>query len=288
MKVRPGLFLFLFLGIPVTAAAQQHPGRQTHPGGVAPHPGGAHQQPHMVTPQMQQEHMMQQFWREQMMLNEMMRPRSRAAQPQSHPNNSKSPGMGNQQQPAASQSPAGGNHGTQSRNPGQTRGSSTHPGGTEQQQPNRKNETKSTHDAAAEREMHRKNELTPAKKHLGPDSNRKPAFYQASINLLRMSHAKLREADHDYQGHRVRAMGHIASALEHLGSPAFHAEFGQNFGLGNLPQSKSDEILHNALVHLKTVESELTKGTNHAAHHGSARAKVAEAIGELHIALNIR
>jgi hypothetical protein len=288
MKVRPRLFLFLFLGIPVTAAAQPHQGRQTHPGGMAPHPGGARQQPHMVTPEMQHEHMMQQFWREQMMLNEMMSPRARGAQTQSRANNSKSPTKGNQPQPAASQSPNQGNHGTKSRDQGQIRGSSTQPGGTEQQHPNGKGETKNAHNATDAREMHRKYELTPAKKHLGPDNKRKLASDQPSISLLRTVHTKLRQADHDYDGHRMRAMNHVASALEHLGSPAFHGELGQNFGLGNLPQSKSDEILRNALVHLKTVEHDLSTGTNHAEHHGSARAKVAEAIGELHIALNIR
>jgi hypothetical protein len=288
MKVRPGPFLFLFLGIPVTAAAQPHQGRQTHPGGVAPHPGGARQQPHMATPEMQHEHMMQQFWREQMMLNQMMSPRARGAQTQSRPNNSKSPTKGNQPQPAASQSPNQGNHGTKSRDQGQIRGSSTQPGGTEQQHPNGKGETKSAHNATDAREMHRKNELTPAKKHLGPDNKRKLASDQPSISLLRTVHTKLRQADHDYDGHRMRAMNHVASALEHLGSPAFQGELGQNFGLGNLPQSKSDELLRNALVHLKTVEHDLSTGTNHAEHHGSARAKVAEAIGELHIALNIR
>jgi hypothetical protein len=287
MKVRHGLCLFLVLGIPVTAAAQVHPGRQAHPGGMAPHPGGVHQQPHMMTPQMQHEHMMQQFWQQQMMLNEMMRPsRGRGAQTQSRPNNSKSPAMGNHAQPAASQSPAEGNHGTKSGNAGRPRGSSTQPGGTEQ--PNRKSETKSAHNPTDAKELHRKSELTPAKKHFGADHNRRLASDQSSISLLRTVHAKLREADHDYQGHRMRAMNHVASALEHLGSPAFHSEFGQNFGLGNLPQSKSDEILRNALVHLKTVENELTRGTNRAEHHGSARAKVAEAIGELHVALNIR
>jgi hypothetical protein len=288
MKVRPGLFLFLFLGIPVTAAAQPHQGRQTHPGGMAPHPGGARQQPHMVTPEMQHQHMMQQFWREQMMLNEMMSPRAQRAQTQSRPDNSRSQTKGNQPQPAASQSPNQGNHGTKSRDQGQIRGSSTQSGGTEQQQPNRKNETKSTHDENAAREMHRKNELMSLKKHSVADSKRKSALDQGSISLLRTVHSKLRQADHDYDGHRMRAMNHVASALEHLGSPAFHGELGQNFGLGNLPQSKSDEILRTALVHLKTVEHDLWTGTNHAEHHGSARAKVAEAIGELHIALNIR
>ena len=196
--------------------------------------------------------------------------------------------MGNHAKPAARQSPAEGNHGTKSDNPGQPRGSATQPGGTDQQHPNGKSETKSAHNPTDAKELHRKSELTPAKKHLVADNKRRLASDQSSISLLRTVHARLREADHDYQGHRMRAMNHVASALEHLGSPAFNAEFGQSFGLGNLPQSKSDEILRNALVHLKTVENELTRGTNHAEHHGSARAKVAEAIGELHIALNIR
>jgi hypothetical protein len=242
MKVRQGLCLFLVLGIPVTAAAQNHPGRQTRPGGTAPHPGPAHrQQPHMITPEMQHEHMMQQFWREQMMLNEMMsQPRGRGAHTQSRSSTGKA---------------------------------------------------KSTNDAPAGKQIHHNNER-PALKNHSKDANaaskRKLAADQRSVSLLRTVHNKLRVADHDYQGHRVRAMNHISSALEHLGSPAFNSDSAQHFGLGNLPQSKSDEILRDALIHLKTAESELTSGTNHPAYHGNARSKVAEAIGELHVALNIR
>jgi hypothetical protein len=290
MRVRQCLCLFLFLCIPATAAAQHHPGRQNHPGGMAPHPGQAPQ--HMMTPGMQHEQMMQQFWREQMMLNQMMsQPRGGGARPQSRSNSPKSQTGKNQPQSATNQSPPNGNQGSKSAHPAQTQRQSAQPGGSKERQANHNSETKSTHDAPAVKEIHHDRERILAKAH-SKDANaankRMLAMDQRSISLLRNVHAKLREADHDYQGHRMRAMDHVASALEHLGSPAFNSDFGHGYSAGNLPQAKSDEILRNALIHLKTAESELATGANRAAHHGNARAKVAEAIGELHIALNVR
>ncbi len=104
---------------------------------------------------------------------------------------------------------------------------------------------------------------------------------------MRTVHTKLRGADHDYQGHRVRAMTHVAAAIRHL-HPTAALNTNVAAGQGNLPQAQSDQILRDALVHLNTAETSLGSGTNAATHHHSARTSVAEAIHELNTALTIR
>ena len=107
-----------------------------------------------------------------------------------------------------------------------------------------------------------------------------------NIGLLRTVHARLQKADADYDGHRVRAMEHIAAAVHHLGSSSplgLGAE-----GSGNPPQAQSDRILRDAIHTLSTTETSLGTGTNAAAHHHTAHTSVAEAIRELHAALSIR
>src|SRR5262249_50304043 len=98
---------------------------------------------------------------------------------------------------------------------------------------------------------------------------------------------KLRGADHDYQGHRVRAMSHVATAIRHL-HPSSALNTNVSPGLGNLPQAQSDQILRDALVHLNTAEGSLGAGTAAAAHHQSARSSVSQAIHELNTALQVR
>ncbi len=116
---------------------------------------------------------------------------------------------------------------------------------------------------------------------------------QTSVNLLRTVHGKLREADHDYQGHRVRAMHHVGEALQHLGSSApaglgSVTSLGSGMGFGNLPQTQSDGVLRDSLQKVRTVESQLGSRSNAAAHHSRARASLGQAIRELETALRIR
>ena len=89
---------------------------------------------------------------------------------------------------------------------------------------------------------------------------------QASVNLLRTAHTKLQEADHDYQGNRVRALHHVHQALQHLGSSA-PMGVGSSVSLGNMPQAQSDGILRDSLQKLRTAESQLGSRSNAAAHH---------------------
>jgi hypothetical protein len=109
---------------------------------------------------------------------------------------------------------------------------------------------------------------------------------QTVISHLRTAHSRLQQADHDYQGHRVRAANHVATALRHLGAPTTGSA--TNPGAGRMPQAQSDGLLRDALLRLNTAQTQLaTRGTT-AAHHGSARSQVTAAIGEINTALNIR
>jgi len=62
----------------------------------------------------------------------------------------------------------------------------------------------------------------------------------AAANLLTQAYTALEVADHDYQGHRVKAMGHIKAAGKVLGLTLG----GQ--GTGHEVQTTSDQQLHTA------------------------------------------
>ncbi len=105
--------------------------------------------------------------------------------------------------------------------------------------------------------------------------------------MLKTSLMRVQGADEDYQGHRVRAMEHISAALRHLGAASnFNPHVGAS--AGTMTQAQSDEALSQAIRHLHHVENSLGNGTNTYEHHRFARTSVAEAIRELHTALNIR
>ena len=94
--------------------------------------------------------------------------------------------------------------------------------------------------------------------------------------------------DTDYQGHRVRAMNHIASAIRHLGSPMGMGYASDYSGGGNLPQAQSNQILRDAIFRLSQTQASLGPGMTAAAHHHHAHASITEAIRELEVALRIR
>lgn len=62
----------------------------------------------------------------------------------------------------------------------------------------------------------------------------------AAGNLLSQAYAALSVADHDYQGHRVKAMKHIEVAAKVLGITL------QGNGTGHEPQTTSDQQLRSA------------------------------------------
>jgi hypothetical protein len=122
------------------------------------------------------------------------------------------------------------------------------------------------------------------------------------IAALHTALNSLNQADHDYQGHRVRAIHHVGAAIHSLqpgagsGNPA-NAALALN-GNGNLnaagagqnnrmPQATSDAHLRKALQSLSSVHNHLT-GNGSTQHHARARNSVQMAMQELNLALNIR
>jgi hypothetical protein len=271
------------------AFAQHHQKQGGHPGGMGAHPGQVHPgqgQHHMMSPE---DHMWHQWMQEQMMMNEMMGgPRMNRRQARPSAGASPSQAAPNRSQPSAGGRQSGSNQrqaGAKERHAGANKGQSV----TNREQPNHLNEksTKQSRDAAKKEQHHED-------RHSQKRDPRKPATAtklplaadQGTISLLRTVHSKLRGADHDYAGHRVKAMEHVAAAIRHLHpSAALNTSFAS--GAGNLPQSRSDQILRDALVHLDTTEASLGTGTDPRAHHRSARTSVAAAIRELHTALRI-
>lgn len=94
-----------------------------------------------------------------------------------------------------------------------------------------------------------------------------------SITLLNDAYATLAQANHDYKGHRVRAMKQIEAALNVLGEKIS----GQ--GKGHEPQGTSDAQLRAAQVLLQQAGAGLT---------GKALKHVNEAASQIPTALSIR
>jgi hypothetical protein len=285
MNCNRSLLIVSVLVFATPVLAQQHKPAGVRPGGGGTHPGAIHpgqQHPGMMSSEQQ---MMHEFYMQQMMLNEMMGPRRGG---RSHV----------QGQTAAGQNQSGGNPRSQSGNSVQAKAAHTGSLGSNPQQANPSSGTKSKHDAAAAKEAHREKERAKEKLNESKVATANRSTRSAdngTISLLRTEHARLHRADADYQGHRVRAMNHIESAIRHLGSTSglnmglgggYNA--GTGLGGGNLPQAESDQIVRDAIFHLSQTQASLGTGTNAAAHHRNAHTSVMEAIHELQVALKIR
>ena len=301
MHFQRALLILTCLAIMTPVSAWAGGGRGGRAGGAA-HPGTQHPAQQPITPEMHHQLMMQQFWYEQMMLNEMMR----------------QPRGGYKRQGGQSQNGSGHRLATtspQSAGQSQNRSSSTQSSnsiqtGDPQKRPpaNQKPPTSSTGLAASPNQKSNQSGEKPANEpkktsaethHNRDQAGRRPEHdrrktspeypsvnNQAIIGLLKNAYAKMSRADHDYGGHRVRSMEHVASALHHLGASS--APTGNpSWSPGNLPQSQSDQLLQEAKLHLRQVESTLSTGNNTFSNHHNARASVAAAIHELHVALNI-
>ncbi|MGD0412278.1 MAG: hypothetical protein ABSC18_11310 [Verrucomicrobiota bacterium] len=92
--------------------------------------------------------------------------------------------------------------------------------------------------------------------------------------LLRQAYGLLSLADHDYQGHRARAMKQIEVAAQHLGITL------RGDGKGHETQATSDAQLRNAQALLVQASGGLKPG------QGLAHVKLA--IAQLNVALAIR
>jgi len=97
----------------------------------------------------------------------------------------------------------------------------------------------------------------------------------AEVQTLRQAYSLLSAADHDYQGHRARAMRLIEMACRVLGSSV------KGDGTGDEPQSQSDSQVQQALSLLKGVESTVASSNARAGKH------LSRAIQELNAALSV-
>jgi hypothetical protein len=287
MTLKRHLPLLAILAFSNPAFAQHHPanrGGGGHPGGAVPRPGQQHpnqpQQPHHMTPEMQ-------MWNDHMLFDQIMRSR-RAASPRQ---GGQGQSAGKQNQPAAGQQ-RGGSYSSQSKinqsqdkanqQPPKTSGSR----GISNQEHEKEAKTNS---AATKKEGHRHDhpgQHAESRKAIAA-SKRPLATDQAAISMLKTAQMKLSKADHDYAGHRVQAMRHVAHALDHMTGSFLFDEHAVS-GFGNVAQAESDRLVREAEGHLNIIENTLRARTNSLEHHQSARTSVAEAIRELRIALTIR
>jgi hypothetical protein len=284
MSCNRSLLILSVLVFTTPVLGQQHKPAAGRPGPAGGHPGQGHpgQQHHqMMTPQQQME---AEFFQHQMMLMEMMAPRRG--------------GRGHAQgQSASGMNQAGANSRTHPGQMNQARTAQTGSPGANAQQANQASSKKSRQDAAhaKAKEAHRERELAKEKLHetRATTANRSTrAADNLAIGHLKTVHAKLRGADADYDGHRVRAMNHIETAIHHMGSTSgLGVGWGGGFtatGGGHMSQGESDQILRDGIFQLRQTQSSLGTGTNAAAHHRNAHSSINEAIHELEVALKVR
>jgi hypothetical protein len=125
----------------------------------------------------------------------------------------------------------------------------------------------------------------PALRRLPPD----PAA--ALAGQLRATRALLRRADHDYEGHRVKAIHEITRAIHALEPAAGRRRHPRVGGLrpapgGKEPQAVSDAQLRKALEQLQATRANL--GAAPPRNVAVAGAAIDRAVRELQIALKIR
>jgi hypothetical protein len=135
---------------------------------------------------------------------------------------------------------------------------------------------------------------------------------RAVVARLRSVHASLARIDHDYQGHRVRAMHAVSMAIRQLShrsmiyrgmgfasvannnqALAMRRGAGAGRGVGgqrrpHLTQAQSDARMSQSLRTLQGVHMQLTNQGYHTNGHARARGHVQRAMHELNTALAIR
>ena len=121
-----------------------------------------------------------------------------------------------------------------------------------------------------------------------PGGKKPPSPFSSQITALEAANALLAKADHDYQGHRVKAMKQVHAAIHALkvGAKAPKSPFKGPKGGGNLPQDQSDALLKQALDQITTVQGQLANVQDPRA--TAASADLATAVTELQTALKIK
>jgi hypothetical protein len=290
MSCNRSLLILSVLVFTPPVVGQQHKPAAGRPAPAGGRPGQVRpgQQQHMMTPQQQME---AEFFQHQMMLMEMMSPRRG--------------GRGNAQgQSASGMNQAGANSRTHSGQMNQARTAQSGSPGSNGQQSSQSSSKKSRQDAAHAKttEARRERELAKEKLHETKSSSANRSTRAAdnmAIGHLKTVHSKLGNADADYNGHRVRAMSHIETAIHHMGSTSglgmglgggFTGTGGGLTGMGggHMSQGQSDQILRDGIFQLRQAQSSLGTGTNAAAHHRNAHTSINEAIHELEVALKVR
>ena len=115
-----------------------------------------------------------------------------------------------------------------------------------------------------------------------------PSPFAAQITALEAANALLAKADHDYQGHRVKAMKQVHAAIHVLkaGTKAPKSPFKGPKGTGGLPQDQSDALLKQAMEQITAVQTQLANVQ--APRATAAAADLAVAVTELQTALKIK
>ena len=135
---------------------------------------------------------------------------------------------------------------------------------------------------------------------------------RAIIGRLRSVHSSLARIDHDYQGHRVRAMRAVSMAIRQLShrsmgygsmgvstrnnnrrAMAMRQGRGSINGGGNrrrqpMSQAQSDAWMSQSLRILQGINMQLSSLGSYTAAHGSASGHIQQAIHELDVALSVR
>lgn len=111
-----------------------------------------------------------------------------------------------------------------------------------------------------------------------------PGPYAAAVAQLRATSHLLHQADHDYKGHRVKAIHeiHLAIHILHPVHKKHHAPTVKTAG-GNLPQAVSDAHLKQAITQLQGVHAGLNNNAP-----AQAIAAIRAAVSQLNTALSIK
>jgi hypothetical protein len=140
---------------------------------------------------------------------------------------------------------------------------------------------------------------------------RSQGYNRAIVARLRSVHATLARLDHDYQGHRIRAMHAIAMAIRQLSHRSMvyrgvgfapGVNNGQAMGMRRsvlgggagarrshlMPQAQSDARMSQALRTLQGINMQLSSQGSNTSGHARAGGHVQRAIHELTTALSIR
>jgi hypothetical protein len=119
-------------------------------------------------------------------------------------------------------------------------------------------------------------------------AGKKKSPFAAQITALQETNALLAKADHDYQGHRVKAMRYIHQAVHALkyGSKKQKNPFKGPKGTGGIPQDQSDKMLSQAQDQVNAVLTQL--GSVQDPRAAVAVTALQAAVKELTIALKIK